>query len=116
MYLTVNDICISVNKWNQHINQKLDVLFLVETDTTVLNKEPDYIIKGYKIIVPPNNCVIGNLKQKIGLGWIWSQKTLKITQDEPGMDQGTRVKGKDMQCMKGVLVKDTHLSHSTSES
>ena len=27
-------------------------------------------------------------------------KNTKITQDDPGMDQGTRVKGKDMQCMK----------------
>ena len=37
-------------------------------------------------------------------------KNTKITQDDPGMDQGTRMKGKDMQCMKGVLVKDTHPS------
>ena len=37
-------------------------------------------------------------------------KDTKITQDDPGMDQGTRVKGKYMQCIKGVLVKDTHPS------
>ena len=35
-------------------------------------------------------------------------KINKITQDDPGMDQGTRVKGEDMQCRKGVLIKDTH--------
>ena len=31
-------------------NEKLDVLFLVETDTTVIKKGEDYIIIGYKTI------------------------------------------------------------------
>ena len=35
-------------------------------------------------------------------------KNTKIPQDDPGIDQGMRVKGKDMQCMKGVMV--IHLS------
>ena len=65
--------------------------------------KPKLALFGFKLTI----LICTNEKGKLVCGF-YREWTIEGT--KPGMGQGTRVKGKDMQCMKGVLVKDTHPS------
>ena len=61
-------------------SEKLHVLFLVKTDTTAINKGEDYIIKGYKTIVPPKKDENGSTRI-IGLVEETKQDTIRVRED-----------------------------------
>ena len=61
-------------------SEKQDVLFLVETDKTAINKGKDYIIKGYETIVPPKKDDNGKTRI-IGLVEETKQDTVRVRED-----------------------------------